>query len=110
MMKEVAAALFFLSAFGIAQPAQPVWVSSLDLTKATSGWGTAQADKGIAGGPLSIAGAHFSHGYGTHAPGKLRIDLAGGAQRFQAVVGVNDSAKDLGSVEFIVLGDKKELW
>ena len=102
MKRNLVIATMLLGAWMMAHAAGPVWISSLNLSNATAGWGTVRPDKGISGGPISIAGKRFDRGFGTHAPGKLRIQLGGGAERFRAVVGVNDSAKESGSVEFIV--------
>lgn len=86
------------------------WVSSLDLTQMTTGWSVAKADRGIMGSPLSIHGQKFTHGVGTHATSKFRVKLDGNANRLTAQVGVDDSAGNQGSVEFIVIGDDKILW
>ncbi len=90
--------------------AEIVSLSTLDLGQMTSDWGTPKADFGISGEPMSIDGKKFSQGVGTHAGSKLRVDLGGKASRFSARVGVDDGAKGEGSVEFIVMGDGKELW
>jgi alpha-galactosidase len=90
--------------------ADTVWLSSLDLTRMTTGWSVPKADLGVAGSPLSIGGKQFPRGVGTHAESKLRVDLGGKATRFFAQVGVDDGAGGQGSVEFIVSGDGKVLW
>jgi alpha-galactosidase len=90
--------------------ASTVWLSSLDLTQMTTGWSVAKADLGIMGTPLSIHGEKFTHGVGTHATSEFRVQLDGNANRFNAHVGVDDSAGHQGSVEFIVTGDGKVLW
>ena len=90
--------------------AESVWLSSLDLSQMTTGWGMAEANHEISGGPLSIHGEKFAHGVGTHATSKFRVSLNGQARRFTAEVGVDDSAGGQGSVEFIVAGDGKILW
>src|SRR5688572_19254000 len=90
--------------------AEVVPLSTLDLSQMTCGWSVPKANLGIAGQPLSIGGKKFSHGLGTHSVSKLRVDLGGKGQRFTAQVGVDDSAKNQGSVEFIIDGDGKELW
>jgi alpha-galactosidase len=87
-----------------------VWLSSLDLEEMTTGWSVAKADLGIMGSPLGIHGEKFAHGVGTHATSKFRVKLDGNTNRFTAQVGVDDSAGDQGSVEFIVIGDRKVLW
>src|SRR6266480_2022543 len=71
--------------------AETVWLSSLDLTRMTSGWSIPRADLGIAGQPLSIGGKQFAQGLGTHAESKLRVHLGRKASRFFAHVGVDDS-------------------
>lgn len=98
-------ALAATSAFAASVP-----LSSLDLKLMTCGWSEPKVNQAVGGGPLSIAGKKFTSGIGTHANSKLRVDLGGKAKRFMAQVGVNDSASAQGSVEFIVLGDNKELW
>jgi alpha-galactosidase len=90
--------------------AETVWLSSLDLKQMTTGWGVAQADRGVAGQPLGIGGKKFARGVGTHATSKLRVELSGKADRFLAQVGVDDGAGTQSSVEFIVLGDGRVLW
>lgn len=85
-------------------------LAALDLKPMTCGWSEPQANQAIGGGPLRIAGQTFRSGVGTHANSNLRVDLGGKAKRFTARVGVNDSANAQGSVEFIVVGDNKELW
>jgi alpha-galactosidase len=90
--------------------AETVWLSSLDLSQMTTGWSVAKANHEIAGGPLSIHGEKFANGVGTHATSKFRVQLSGNAKRFTAEVGVDDSAGNQGSVEFIVAGDGKILW
>ena len=92
---------------------QTVWLSSLDLSKATQGWGKPQADKNVRGtGPISIGGRRFDHGFGTHAPGALHIDLKGSCARFTAFVGVDDDVKGnpAASVTFEVIGDGRSLF
>jgi alpha-galactosidase len=101
----VFALIWTATAFGGTVP-----LSSLDLTQMTSGWSVPKADLGIAGSPVSIGGTKFTHGVGTHAASKLRVDLAGNARRFVAQVGVDDSAGNQGSIEFIVVGDGRVLW
>jgi alpha-galactosidase len=90
--------------------AETVWLSSLDLSQMTTGWGVAKADREITGQPIIIAKRQFDHGVGTHATSNFRVDVGGNATRFIAQVGVDDSAGGQGSVEFIVSGDGKILW
>ena len=91
---------------------ETVLLSTLDLSKATQGWGKPTADRSVEGHPLTIAGKTFEHGFGTHAPGLLTIDLKGAATEFRAMAGIDDEAMaGHGSVEFQVLDPKhKVLW
>src|SRR5580698_9440912 len=90
--------------------AESVWLSSLDISQMTTGWSVAKANREISNGPLSIHGRKFDNGVGTHATSKFRVKLDGHAKSFTAEVGVDDSAGNQGSVEFIVIGDGKTLW
>jgi len=92
--------------------AETVWLDDLNLAAATQGWGEPQKNKSVDGKPLAIGGQVFARGFGTHAESKLHINLDGGAQSFSASVGVDNdvNGNDAASVEFIVVGDGKELW
>jgi hypothetical protein len=93
--------------------AEQVSLSMLDLSQARQGWGAPGIDRSVAGKPLRIAGQHFAHGFGTHAPGELDLTLKGGSARFTASVGVDDEEGETGSngsVEFIISGDGSVRW
>jgi alpha-galactosidase len=94
--------------------AETMWLSSLDLSKCTQGFGKPQADKSITEKTLSIAGRTFDKGLGTHAASRLLIDLKGGSSRFVAWVGVDDGAKSGGEkaapIEFQIIGDGRKLF
>jgi len=76
----------------------------------TCGWSVAKTNFGVVGTPIRIGGKEFARGVGTHAESTLRVDIRGKARRFFAQVGVDDSAGEKGSIEFIVSGDGKVLW
>lgn len=103
--------LVLLTAPVRAQAAEPVWLSSLELTNVIQGWGQAQADKAVTGKPLSIGGKQFARGLGTHADSVIRLELKGGTEKFSAFVGVDDhAAKDQARIAFKVIGDGKTLF
>ena len=104
------AALLTLLAPLLLFAAETVPLTSLDLAKMRQGYGTPQIDKSIRGKALSIGKKTFEHGVGSHAAGELWIDLAGGTDRFQAMVGVDDAAGGTALVEFKVIGDGKTLF
>jgi len=116
-MKNTLAALAVLAALGplfapSARADEAVWLSSLDLTKATQGYGKPQPDKSVDRHPLTLGGKTYAHGFGTHSSGLLVVALDGGAKRFTATVGIDDEVGGgRGSAEFQVLGDgRKTLW
>jgi len=93
------------------KPARTVWLSSLNLKKMTSGWGTAQKDKAVQSKPLKIGGRTFDKGVGTHAPSVLYVDLKGSCRSFSAYVGVDDEVEgNIGSVRFRIYGDGRLLF
>lgn len=92
-------------------PTHKLWLDEIDLTKMETGWGINQQNKTVDGNPLIIEGEVFARGVGTHAISKLMLDLDGKALSFNAKVGLDDeSAQEIASIEFIVMGDKKILW
>ena len=92
--------------------AETVWLDDLNLAAATQGWGEPHKNQSVEGHPLTIGGQKFERGFGTHAVSTLRVNLASGAQKFSASVGVDDEVNSnaASSVEFIVRGDGKALW
>jgi alpha-galactosidase len=91
--------------------AESVWISSLDLSPIVQGWGKPQADKSVTEKALTIAGKQFERGLGTHADGVVRIDLKGGAERFSALVGVDDAAASKqASIVFKVVADHRTVF
>jgi alpha-galactosidase len=88
-----------------------VWVSSLDISKASLGWGKPGADVSCMGNPIILNGIIYKKGFGTHASSMLYIKLAGGSVRFHAFVGINDEEKaSTGSAVFKIYGDNNLLW
>jgi len=86
-------------------------LEQLDLSAASSGWGTPQAGRAVTGAPLSIGGVAFEHGLGTHADGVVWVTHDGAPGTFRARVGVDDAAGDeRASTVFRVFGNGRELW
>lgn len=100
----------FFSILLNAQSFDTVWLSSLDLDKATTGWGVIGYDKSCMGNPLSVGGVQYDKGFGTHANSKLYIKV-NGAVTFHAVVGIDDEEKgSTGTVDFQLMTSKSSLW
>lgn len=87
-----------------------VWLSSLDLGQMVTGWSVPKVDRSITDRPIRIGGNAYEKGLGTHAHSRFRIHLGGNAMRFRSHVGVADDVAGKGSVQFIVIGDHKEIW
>jgi hypothetical protein len=91
--------------------ARAISLDSLDLTTARTGWGEVRANKAVDGNALSIGGRKFATGIGMHAEGGIHLALDGQASLFRAFVGVDDEvAPKVGSVEFSVTADGREIW
>jgi hypothetical protein len=91
---------------------QSVWLSDLDLTKAQQGYGKPAFNRSVDSNPLKLHGHLYTHGFGTHSPGRLLIRLNEKALTFHAVVGIDDEVPQLkGSAEFLVVGSgRRILW
>ncbi len=68
-------------------------LSSLDITKITTGWGTVKANKSIDDNPLTMKGITYMSGVGTHATAKVNVKLNGAVTAFHAVIGIDDETK-----------------
>ncbi len=88
-------------------PANAVWLETLDISQMTTGWNSPGAGKSADNHPLTLNGAIYPHGVGTHAVSDFLIDLKGVAVKFVATVGVDDEVKG-GSVTFTVFVDGKK--
>lgn len=87
------------------------WLSSLDITKATLGWGKPGKDVSCMGNPIILDGITYKKGFGTHASSTFTIKLEGGSARFHSVVGINDEEKaSTGSAIFKIYSHNELLW
>ncbi len=88
-----------------------VYVSELDPLRQTPGWRQAEFNRNFNGGGLSIGGTHFEKGIGMPTNSEIEFELNRTYRSFSALVGIDDEHKNKDSVvEFVVLGDGKELW
>jgi len=78
--------------------ARVVWLDDLDLSAMRQDFKRPVAKKSIEGLPLRLAGTEYKRGIGSHASGAIYVALDGQAERFQAVVGVDDETRGRGSV------------
>ena len=110
MMCRVMSIVLVLAMCAAAMAQETVWLDALDLSHMKQGWGKPQVKRSIRERPLAIAGRAFERGVGTHARSVLHIDLAGGCERFSAIVGVDDAANGPASLSFLVYGDGRKLF
>ena len=80
-------------------------LTSLTPLSISTGWGTTQYDRSIAGNPLSLGGQSFATGIGTHSTSEIIYDLQGQYSDFEAQVGVDDETGSNGSVAFEIYLD-----
>ncbi|MEX2185342.1 MAG: NPCBM/NEW2 domain-containing protein [Pirellulales bacterium] len=67
-----------------------------------------QVDRGVMGGPLSLAGQTFEKGLGVMSRTELAFDQPTGFDALAATIGIDDSAAERGNCEFVVLVDGRE--
>src|SRR5207253_1839735 len=94
----------------VAVSTAPVYISDLPWVSATTDWGTIQLDASIKGNPLSLRGATYAKGIGTHAVSNIVYNLAGQYTNFVTDIGVDDEVNGLGNIIFRVIGDGKTLY
>ncbi len=69
-----------------------------------------ELDRSVLGQAISLRGQVFRKGIGVHTRSELTYALAGGATRFESVVGIDDESNGQGVVVFRVLLDGKAAW
>lgn len=86
-------------------------VSALEFLDERNGWGPIERDRsngensGGDGNPMSLRGAKFDRGVGTHADSEFQIYTGGKCSTLTATIGVDDETNGGGSVRFEVLED-----
>lgn len=90
---------------------EEVLLSELDPLRQTPGWRQAEFNRNFNGGGLSVGGKHFAKGIGMPTNSEIEYELNGTYDKFTALVGIDDEHNNKDSVvNFIVIGDGKELW
>lgn len=80
-------------------------LTELKWKAASSSWGETQINKSILGRDLIVNGQKQEFGVGTHADSLIEFDIPAGYDRFEATVGLDDSALEGhigGTVQFMV--------
>ncbi len=104
-MKSKALCLALLATMAFAAPAYPgsssppnespgskhtVWLDQMAFGLVTDPHGPPKRARSFNLEPLRRGGTNFAHGLGVHAPSDLHLALAGQAQSFEALVGLDD--------------------
>lgn len=94
-----------------APPAEDAFVSDLEFSWATNGYGPIERDQAGGelgpgdGGPIRLDGQAFDKGLGVNARSLAGFHLGGVCTRFTATIGIDDVRDNAGSVVFRVIGD-----
>jgi hypothetical protein len=67
-----------------------------------------QFDRGVMGGPLSMAGQTFDKGIGVMSRTEIAFEQPSGFDALSATIGIDDSAAERGNCQFVVLLDGRE--
>lgn len=68
-------------------------------------------DRNLDGGPIALAGRSYARGLAIHSKTTLRYRIAGEYTRFQAVAGIDDVVRGLGTqVRLVISADGKSLF
>ncbi|MET9617082.1 sulfatase-like hydrolase/transferase [Kitasatospora indigofera] len=102
-----------------APPNADAYLSDLTWVSAANGWGPVERDTSNGrkaagdGTPISFAGTTYAKGLGVHAPSEIVYHLGGRANRFTALVGIDDFStrqSALGATKASVRGDGRPLF
>lgn len=101
-----------LALVGVSGFAVETHFADVDLSGITQGWGTPHRNASVGDAALSVGGEEFERGIGTHAASSWKLQLDGKGVTFRAKAGLQDypDHPGVGSVEFIVRGDGKDLF
>ncbi|WP_371617587.1 sulfatase-like hydrolase/transferase [Streptomyces sp. NBC_00454] len=102
-----------------APPTRDSYLSDLPWVSAANGWGPVELDRSNGkkpagdGTPISFGGTTYAKGLGVHAPSEIVYHLGGRADRFTALVGIDDFStkqSSAGATRAIVRGDGRTLF
>jgi len=85
-------------------------LTEVEPAKSNALWRGFEIDEKLSGAAFDIAGKRFGVGLGAFGNSEIEFDLKGLYQKFTTRVGVDASSSEDRGLEFIVLGDGRELW
>jgi hypothetical protein len=83
----------------------PVGNSDFTVVRSMQSWGQLQRDKEVAEAPLTVGGARFAHGLGTHADSFIRLRIHKHGQTFFGGCGIDDRGGPSGVARFRIRDD-----
>ncbi len=89
---------------------EPLDLSAAIPSRTDERAGAPRRDRAATGRPLIVDGVSYARGWGVRSPSMLEFRLARHAERFTAHVGIDDSSRFRGRVEFIVEADGREVF
>ncbi|MGW1639602.1 sulfatase-like hydrolase/transferase [Streptomyces lavendulae] len=101
-----------------APPTADSYLSDLPWVSAANGWGPVERDRSNGrkeagdGTPIAFGGVTYAKGLGVHAPSEIVYHLGGRADRFTALVGIDDFSKNqsaAGATRAVVRADGRTL-
>ena len=97
-----------LAVRALTAPANAIWLDTLDLTTWQQRRQRPRAKLSLRGHPITMNGVVYPHGVGTLTINEFLVDVKGKAEKFVAMVGIDDEMKaGRGSVNFEVWADDK---
>jgi len=93
-----------------AQKTDTLWLQDLDLKKFVQVWDTTKTNLSLRNNPVTIAGQTFKNGLESRIEGIIKFELKGNAERFYALIGLDDNSSQNSSAVFSVLADTKEVF
>jgi alpha-galactosidase len=93
-----------------AQKADTLWLQRIDLSRVTQDWELPETKLPLKENSLTIGDQLFKYGMATRTEGLFKFDFKGDAQRFHAIVGLDDASDKNSSVLFSVSADDREVF
>lgn len=91
-------------------PSGSPYLDTLSWLSATNGYGPVLVDKNYYGGPLTIHGVTYTHGFWTNSPADLTFYLGGKCTSFTTDLGLDDSDAGQGAVDYKIYADGTQVF
>ncbi|KJF43568.1 hypothetical protein LH29_10610 [Draconibacterium sediminis] len=87
-----------------------LFLNDLSPVRTKLGWRVHQTNRSVSGNGLVLDGELYHQGIGLPTNSELEYRLDKGFTTFEALVGIDDANGKEGNVEFVLIGDGRELW